>query len=1048
MAKHVLRFFTFFVVLYFSGNLSAQSQKELGSLMRNRDEYYFTLKVDKPSEINYINSICSVDGTDGATVVGYANTKEYEALLKAGYQPTLLTPPSLREEAKMWDGNRATYEWDSYLTYEQYVSMMEGFPTATVTGRSCTLIDLGTLATSNHRKLLGVRINNGQAEGKPKFLYTSTMHGDEVTGMILMLRLINELCTSTETRIVNLVNNLDIYIFPLTNPDGTYYGGNNTVTGARRYNGNGVDLNRNYKDYYQGDHPDNNAYAEETIWTMQLGDENLFTMSANYHGGAEVMNYPWDAVYDNHADKDWYEHVCTEYVQIARQTYSSYMSDTYSDGVTSGAEWYVITGSRQDYMNAYAQCREVTIECSTTKTPSASQLPNFWNYNHNSMLAFMEQSLNGIHGFVYDEGNGQPIQGVKVTVQDHDSETSFVTTHSAGDFHRPITGGSYTLVFTKSGYCPKTVEVTVADDQRVELNDIKLTPGNCMMPAFSANTTEVAIGQSISFTDGSFGDIATWRWTFEGATPASSTQQNPTGITYNTAGDFDVTLVITDADGHSETLIKENYIHVTSSYLMQNGSVTTCDALFYDSGGANGNYGDNQDYTMTFYPSTEGAKVQVTFKSFELETRYDFLYIYDGTSTSATQIGTSYSGTDSPGTVKATNADGALTFKFTSDISVNKTGWVATVSCDYPSYNITATADPQEGGVIEGADTYEQGDLCTLTATPAAGYAFVGWTENGTELGSDNPYTFEVTANRDLVAHFEEVSTLHWEAAHTLYADNMTLCAVIQIDGEEQYRNTLEVGVFVGEECRASDIARLFPFNNRYILNLVIAGQDGESFSFRLYDHEQDAELTPALHAPASISFNNDGYGSPINPYTLNFGAQGTTQQNFQIVNGWIWWSSYITFDENSLDEIQNQVDAASASVTIKSSDSFTGNLDGAWSGTLDHLDNTNMYLIASDRSLTLTLEGQEVDPSELILEVKPGWNWICYPLSQALDLETALGNFTPEEGDAIKSQYAFSSYSDGTWQGTLRKLEPGKGYIYCSKRTQSIQLIFPTINK
>ncbi len=85
MAKHVLRFFTFFVVLYFSGNLSAQSQKELGSLMRNRDEYYFTLKVDKPSEINYLNSICSVDGTDGATVVGYANTKEYEALLKAGY---------------------------------------------------------------------------------------------------------------------------------------------------------------------------------------------------------------------------------------------------------------------------------------------------------------------------------------------------------------------------------------------------------------------------------------------------------------------------------------------------------------------------------------------------------------------------------------------------------------------------------------------------------------------------------------------------------------------------------------------------------------------------------------------------------------------------------------------------------------------------------------------------------------------------------------------------------------------------------------------------
>ena len=39
-----------------------------------------------------------------------------------------------------------------------------------------------------------------------------------------MLRLIDELCTSTDSRIVNLVNNLDIYIIPNTNPDGTYYG--------------------------------------------------------------------------------------------------------------------------------------------------------------------------------------------------------------------------------------------------------------------------------------------------------------------------------------------------------------------------------------------------------------------------------------------------------------------------------------------------------------------------------------------------------------------------------------------------------------------------------------------------------------------------------------------------------------------------------------------------------------------------------------------------------------------------------------------------------
>ena len=453
----------------------AQSQDELQQLMRNRGEYYFTLSVDDSSQIQELSRICSVDGTDGRNVVAYANQQEYDRLIALGYQLELQTPPSLRANVTMWNG-QGTYNWDSYLTYPQYVTMMEGFSDKAIEGRECTLFSLGTLSTTNHRQLLGVRINNGNPEGKPKFLYTSTMHGDEITGMILMLRLIDELCTSTDSRIVNLVNDLDIYIMPLTNPDGTYKGGNNTVNSAQRYNGNNVDLNRNYKDYYQGAHPDGNSYEDVTVWTMAMGDENLFTMSANYHGGAEVMNYPWDAVYDDHADKDWYEYVCTEYVRIARQVYSSYMSDTYSDGVTSGAAWYVITGSRQDYMNAYGQCREVTVECSSTKTPAASQLPNFWNYNHNSMLAFMEQCRNGVHGVVRDADTGLPIEGVKVTVLNHDSETSFVTTHSVGDFHRPIKGGSYTFEFRKSGYCTETVDVTITDGQRV---DLTVNLGHC-----------------------------------------------------------------------------------------------------------------------------------------------------------------------------------------------------------------------------------------------------------------------------------------------------------------------------------------------------------------------------------------------------------------------------------------------------------------------------------------------------------------------------------------------------------------------------------------
>ena len=70
------------------------------------------------------------------------------------------------------------------------------------------------------------------------------------------------------------------------------------------------------------------------------------------------------------------------------------------------------------------------------------------------------------------------------------------------------------------------------------------------------------------------------------------------------------------------------------------------------------------------------------------------------------------------------------------------------------SYNISAYADPYIGGSVVGAGTYGYMQTCTLTATANPGYAFVGWTENGTNVSSSLTYSFTVTANRDLVAVF------------------------------------------------------------------------------------------------------------------------------------------------------------------------------------------------------------------------------------------------------------------------------------------------------
>jgi hypothetical protein len=127
----------------------------------------------------------------------------------------------------------------------------------------------------------------------------------------------------------------------------------------------------------------------------------------------------------------------------------------------------------------------------------------------------------------------------------------------------------------------------------------------------------------------------------------------------------------------------------SQTYLIsQQGMVTTCSGTFYDSGGSGGNYSNNEDFTMTFKPATSGAKLQFAFSSFTLESHptcnKDYFRIYDGENISAPQIGGDYCGTNSPGTVTATNTTGALTFVFHSNGSAVFSGWVATINCSIP----------------------------------------------------------------------------------------------------------------------------------------------------------------------------------------------------------------------------------------------------------------------------------------------------------------------------------------------------------------------------
>jgi len=117
-----------------------------------------------------------------------------------------------------------------------------------------------------------------------------------------------------------------------------------------------------------------------------------------------------------------------------------------------------------------------------------------------------------------------------------------------------------------------------------------------------------------------------------------------------------------------------------------------CSGTIHDFGGALKNYYNNEDYIWTIEPPN-ATSLDINFSTFDIELDYDFLYIHDGSSTAATQIpGSPFTGTNSPGSFSTST--GAVTFRFTSDLSTVKPGFLATYTCnqdDVPPTTLIST---------------------------------------------------------------------------------------------------------------------------------------------------------------------------------------------------------------------------------------------------------------------------------------------------------------------------------------------------------------------
>lgn len=290
----------------------------------------------------------------------------------------------------------------------------------------------------------------------PEVKYISSMHGDEITGRELMMFLIRDLAEAygQDADITKLIDNTRIFIMPSMNPDGSFH--------IQRWNGRNKDLNRNFPDFsVLGDSATSDGREPETQAIMAFQAKRHFALSANFHGGAEVVNYMWDTIPDDHPLLPLLDDISREYAKGVH-----YMRDSqeFPDGIVNGYAWYEVNGGMQDWSYYWHNDLQFTIELSGVKYPDYKLMDQYYRDNKASLIGFLTRVHQGT-GFIVDR------PGVTGTVDVYEnwkgSRSRPIATHTFHDsyFYKVLSPGYYRFVI-KSGVFPaKEIAVQVRADQ-------------------------------------------------------------------------------------------------------------------------------------------------------------------------------------------------------------------------------------------------------------------------------------------------------------------------------------------------------------------------------------------------------------------------------------------------------------------------------------------------------------------------------------------------------------------------------------------------------
>ena len=305
--------------------------------------------------------------------------------------------------------------------------------------------------------------------------------------------------------------------------------------------------------------------------------------------------------------------------------------------------------------------------------------------------------------------------------------------------------------------------------------------------------------------------------------------------------------------------------------------------------------------------------------------------------------------------------------------------------------------------------------------------------------------------------------TPNWTVDPTKYDHSMGIVGQVYLSGILMENPESMVAAFIGGECRG--LAHPEAIRGAAYETLTIYGSDTEGadkdqpVTFRIWDASKGIAYTDVnIQVPGdqglrtTLIFRQDTIIANFDTPAI-WTKSDRVEQLIPVHENWNW----IAFGVEPPSEYCDIVFTPQYkgwNVLVKDQETFSQSSGSTFNGPLKLAVN-RMYklrILRTTKTASATLDpqlsvsGKRLPSDSMGVMIEHGWNWLPYTPLSTMVVDEALAGLNPQKGDIIKYQTGFSMYNLYGWEGSLKALEPGHGYLYYSTDSTAKSFVYPDL--